>query len=115
MQFYGDTVKQMALKQFIPGSPLRTLCLLMAGQPADVFCNATTYSSLPGSFNISRQPAEVIYEFNNLCLKIVCFMQYLFLVLRLYSFSVANCDFLGISLFCPEHVAVRESYYKFYS
>ncbi|KAH7519625.1 hypothetical protein FEM48_Zijuj08G0057000 [Ziziphus jujuba var. spinosa] len=57
-KFYGDTVKQMALKQFIPGSPLRTLCLLMAGQPADVFCNATTYSSLPGSFNISRQPAE---------------------------------------------------------
>lgn len=63
MQFYGDTVKQMALKQFIAGSPLRTLCLLIAGQAADVFCNATPNSTLTGSFNISQQPGEVIYEF----------------------------------------------------
>lgn len=78
MQFYGDTVKQMALKQFIAGSPLRTLCLLIAGQPADVFCSATTNSSVPGSFNISQQPAEVIYKFNHLCLKRVCVMQCFF-------------------------------------
>ncbi|KAJ4953350.1 hypothetical protein NE237_030182 [Protea cynaroides] len=36
-QFYVDTVKQMAHHQIIAGSPLRTLCLLIAGQPADVF------------------------------------------------------------------------------
>ncbi|KAI4338469.1 hypothetical protein MLD38_023527 [Melastoma candidum] len=36
-QFYVDTVKQMALAQMVPGSPLRTLCLLIAGQPAEVF------------------------------------------------------------------------------
>ncbi|XP_043715640.1 protein transport protein SEC16A homolog isoform X2 [Telopea speciosissima] len=36
-QFYVDTVKQMAHNQLIAGSPLRTLCLLIAGQPADVF------------------------------------------------------------------------------
>lgn len=63
MQLYGDTVKQMALKQLVAGSPLRTLCLLIAGQPADVFCNATTNSSLPGSFNISQQPAGVMYNY----------------------------------------------------
>ncbi|XP_042509990.1 protein transport protein SEC16A homolog [Macadamia integrifolia] len=36
-QFYVDTVKQMAHHQLIAGTPLRTLCLLIAGQPADVF------------------------------------------------------------------------------
>ncbi|VAH99837.1 unnamed protein product [Triticum turgidum subsp. durum] len=36
-QFYADTVKKMAYCHFKSGSPLRTLCLLIAGQPADVF------------------------------------------------------------------------------
>ncbi|KAK1419057.1 hypothetical protein QVD17_28214 [Tagetes erecta] len=36
-QFYVDTVRNMALCQLVAGSPLRTLCLLIAGQPADVF------------------------------------------------------------------------------
>ncbi|CAN0842265.1 Protein transport protein SEC16B homolog [Linum grandiflorum] len=40
-QFYVDTVKQMALRQLLPGSPLRTLCLLIAGQPAEVFSSNT--------------------------------------------------------------------------
>ncbi|CAH8277946.1 unnamed protein product [Arabidopsis lyrata] len=44
-QFYVDTVKQMALRQLIPGSPLRTLCLLVAGQPAEV-CPAGSSSML---------------------------------------------------------------------
>ncbi|CAE6213970.1 unnamed protein product [Arabidopsis arenosa] len=44
-QFYVDTVKQMALCQLIPGSPLRTLCLLVAGQPAEV-CPAGSSSML---------------------------------------------------------------------
>ncbi|KAK9273755.1 hypothetical protein L1049_018565 [Liquidambar formosana] len=57
-QFYGDTVKQMALHQFVAGSPLRTLCLLIAGQPADVFTNVATSSSLPGDVNIFQQPIQ---------------------------------------------------------
>uniref|UniRef100_I1PHD8 Protein transport protein sec16 n=1 Tax=Oryza glaberrima TaxID=4538 RepID=I1PHD8_ORYGL len=36
-EFYVDTVKKMAYHHFVSGSPLRTLCLLIAGQPADVF------------------------------------------------------------------------------
>ncbi|ANM69872.1 RGPR-like protein [Arabidopsis thaliana] len=44
-QFYVDTVKQMALRQLIPGSPLRTLCLLVAGQPAEV-CPTGSSSSM---------------------------------------------------------------------
>lgn len=62
MQFYVDTVKQMALHQLVAGSPLRTLCLLIAGQPADVFySDSTTDSSLPGAVNMPQQPAQVIY------------------------------------------------------
>ncbi|XP_048230589.1 protein transport protein SEC16B homolog [Ricinus communis] len=49
-QFYVDTVKQMALRQLVAGSPLRTLCLLIAGQPADVFSADTRAdSSIPGA------------------------------------------------------------------
>ncbi|XP_022757013.1 protein transport protein SEC16A homolog isoform X2 [Durio zibethinus] len=47
-QFYGDTVKLMALKQLIAGSPLRTLCLLVGGRPADVFSTISPSSNLPG-------------------------------------------------------------------
>ncbi|XP_044485316.1 protein transport protein SEC16B homolog isoform X2 [Mangifera indica] len=58
-QFYVDTVKQMALCQLVAGSPLRTLCLLIAGQPADVFTSdVSANSGLPGAFNISQQPAQ---------------------------------------------------------
>ena len=60
MQFYVDTVKQMALRQLVAGSPLRTLCLLIAGQPADVFSADTmAYSGIPGAVNMSRQPTQV--------------------------------------------------------
>lgn len=59
MQFYGDTVKQMALKQLVAGSPLQTLCLLIAGQPADVFSNDTSSSIIPGSVNTFQQPLQV--------------------------------------------------------
>ncbi|KAK3195096.1 hypothetical protein Dsin_026406 [Dipteronia sinensis] len=54
-QFYGDTVKQMALKQLVAGSPMRTLCLLIAGQPADVFSNDAAYSIIPGSVYTFQQ------------------------------------------------------------
>jgi hypothetical protein len=60
MQFYVDTVKQMALRQLVAGSPLRTLCLLIAGQPAEVFSSYTTGDpGLPGDVNLHQQPAQV--------------------------------------------------------
>lgn len=61
LQFYVDTVKKMAHQQFVSGSPLRTLCLLIAGQPADVFSAGSSSSSLSGAANIYQQPTEVIY------------------------------------------------------
>ncbi|PON93029.1 COPII coat assembly protein, Sec [Trema orientale] len=58
-QFYVDTIKQMAIHQLVAGSPLRTLCLLIAGQPAEVFSvHTTTDSSLPGAVSVSQQPAQ---------------------------------------------------------
>ncbi|CAN4075996.1 unnamed protein product [Withania somnifera] len=57
-QFYGETVKQMALRQLVAGSPLRTLCLLIAGQPADVFSvDSTAQSGMP-VVNAVQQPAQ---------------------------------------------------------
>ncbi|XP_030469311.1 protein transport protein SEC16B homolog isoform X1 [Syzygium oleosum] len=57
-QFYVDTVKQMALVQMVPGSPLRTLCLLIAGQPAEVFSADTTPASAPVTTIMSQRPAQ---------------------------------------------------------
>ncbi|XP_023634978.1 protein transport protein SEC16B homolog isoform X2 [Capsella rubella] len=58
-QFYVETVKQMALRQLVPGSPLRTLCLLVAGQPAEVFSTGSTSDlSFPGSINVSPQQPQ---------------------------------------------------------
>nr|CAN66784.1 hypothetical protein VITISV_013511 [Vitis vinifera] len=58
-QFYVDTVKQMAIRQLVPGSPLRTLCLLIAGQPADVFStDSTTDVGIPGALIKSQQSAQ---------------------------------------------------------
>ncbi|CAI9095794.1 OLC1v1031809C1 [Oldenlandia corymbosa var. corymbosa] len=52
-QFYVETVTQMALKQLVPGSPLRTLCLLIAAQPAAVFtADDTAINSVPGGVAI---------------------------------------------------------------
>ena len=62
LQFYVDTIKQMAIRQLVAGSPLRTLCLLIAGQPAEVFSvGATTDSNLPGAVTMSQQPQQVRY------------------------------------------------------
>ena len=60
LQFYVDTVKQMALRQLIAGSPLRTLCLLIAGQPAEVFSTDTSISEHPGASNMAQQSSQVI-------------------------------------------------------
>ncbi|XP_008796939.2 protein transport protein SEC16B homolog isoform X1 [Phoenix dactylifera] len=57
-KFYVDTVKRMAHHQFISGSPLRTLCLLIAGQPADVFSAGSSSSSLYAAANLYQQLAE---------------------------------------------------------
>ncbi|KAG6472854.1 hypothetical protein ZIOFF_070332 [Zingiber officinale] len=46
-KFYVDTVKKMAQHQFAFGSPLRSLCLLIAGQPADVFSAKNAVNTLP--------------------------------------------------------------------
>lgn len=60
MQFYVETVKQMALCHLVPGSPLRTLCLLIAGQAADVFSTGSTaVGSMTGDVNMSQQPGQV--------------------------------------------------------
>ncbi|XP_076931869.1 protein transport protein SEC16B homolog [Bidens hawaiensis] len=52
-QFYVETIKKMALGQFVSGSPLRTLCLLIAGQPADVFAAEATTNG--GAVNMFQQ------------------------------------------------------------
>ncbi|XP_061341068.1 protein transport protein SEC16A homolog [Gastrolobium bilobum] len=59
-QFYVDTVKQMALRQLVAGSPLRTLCLLIAGQPAEVFSSHSSINGDPSAFNMPQQPAQMV-------------------------------------------------------
>ncbi|WVZ12619.1 hypothetical protein V8G54_017149 [Vigna mungo] len=58
-QFYVDTVKQMALRQLVAGSPLRTLCLLIAGQPAEVFSIDSSINGHPGASNMAQVSAQV--------------------------------------------------------
>ncbi|CAA7410815.1 unnamed protein product [Spirodela intermedia] len=58
-KFYVETVKQMAHRQFVSGSPLRTLCLLIAGQPADVFSTDNSISTLAGVKNVPQQPTQI--------------------------------------------------------
>ncbi|ERN14089.1 protein transport protein SEC16A homolog isoform X1 [Amborella trichopoda] len=58
-KFYVDTVKQMAHRQFISGSPLRTLCLLIAGQQYDVFSSESeVISSHPSLGTTTQHPAK---------------------------------------------------------
>uniref|UniRef100_A0A7N0U0X0 Protein transport protein sec16 n=1 Tax=Kalanchoe fedtschenkoi TaxID=63787 RepID=A0A7N0U0X0_KALFE len=58
-QFYVDAVRQMALRQLVPGSPMRTLCLLIAGQPQAVFAsdNEGAYSDAMNMYQ--QQSAQV--------------------------------------------------------
>lgn len=59
-KFYVDTVKQMAERLLVCGSPLRTLCLLIAGQPADVFlAEGSTNGGYFGTANGYGQPSEI--------------------------------------------------------
>ncbi|RHN53751.1 putative COPII coat assembly protein, Sec16 [Medicago truncatula] len=58
-QFYVDTVRQMALRQLVAGSPLRTLCLLIAGRPNDVFpTEETSISGHPGAVGMPQQSEQ---------------------------------------------------------
>jgi hypothetical membrane protein len=68
-----DTVKKMAHSHFVSGSPLRTLCLLIAGQPADVF---SVENNVNSDYGTSHQPMEVLAQ--------------------LTSFSVLRCLFFTI-------------------
>lgn len=53
-------MKQLALRQLVAGSPLRTLCLLIAGQPAEVFAAETAGGgAISGAVNMSQQSAHV--------------------------------------------------------
>lgn len=57
-QFYVDTVKQMAVSQLAVGSPLRTLCLLIAKKPEEVFSNnILAGGNMHGAMHMP-QPAE---------------------------------------------------------
>ncbi|KAJ8775301.1 hypothetical protein K2173_020305 [Erythroxylum novogranatense] len=59
-QFYVDTVKQMAVHQLVSGSPLRTLCLLIAGTPADVFAvDSIVGSVIPGAVHMTPQSVQL--------------------------------------------------------
>ncbi|KAL3645591.1 hypothetical protein CASFOL_010771 [Castilleja foliolosa] len=58
-QFYVETIKKMALTQFVEGSPLRTLCLLIAGQPAEVFsAGSTAIGNMGAPVNMHQQRAQ---------------------------------------------------------
>ncbi|XP_006656547.1 protein transport protein SEC16B homolog [Oryza brachyantha] len=59
-KFYVDTVKKMAYHHFVSGSPLRTLCLLIAGQPADVFNVENPVDSNYGKLHIPQQSVESV-------------------------------------------------------
>ncbi|KAJ3672644.1 hypothetical protein LUZ60_007365 [Juncus effusus] len=61
--FYAETVKKMAHRQFVLGSPLRTLCLLIAGQPADVFSTDNPSQSALGTPKYAVSNAPQSFEF----------------------------------------------------
>lgn len=62
MQLFCDTVTEMARRQFVAGSPLRTLSLLLAGQPAEVFAapRAQTGSPMGGTAAASDESQVLI-------------------------------------------------------
>ncbi|KAG9444336.1 hypothetical protein H6P81_015676 [Aristolochia fimbriata] len=59
-QAYIDTLKQMSHRQLVPGTPLRTLFLLIAGQPGDVFsANTSVNAHLQGAVAPSQQSTQM--------------------------------------------------------
>uniref|UniRef100_A0A0D9WKV1 Protein transport protein sec16 n=1 Tax=Leersia perrieri TaxID=77586 RepID=A0A0D9WKV1_9ORYZ len=59
-KFYEDTVKKMAYHHFVSGSPLRTLCLLIAGQPADVFNVENPIDGNYGNLHMPQRSVEAV-------------------------------------------------------
>ncbi|XP_024391506.1 protein transport protein SEC16A homolog [Physcomitrium patens] len=59
-KLFCDTVTEMARRQFVAGSPLRTLSLLLAGQPAEVFAapRAQTGSPMGGTAAASDESQD---------------------------------------------------------
>ncbi len=89
VQFYTETATEMAKAQFVEGSPLRTLCLLLAGQPADVFSG----TSLPGA----KHTMDTTGSSNNLsqvCMSLIIAAAAVFL----YYYLSFSC---GDSFFAP--------------
>ncbi|XP_068658655.1 protein transport protein SEC16A homolog isoform X2 [Aristolochia californica] len=59
-QAYIDTLRQMSHRQLVPGSPLRTLFLLIAGQPGDVFSAITSVNAhLQGAVAPSQHSTQM--------------------------------------------------------
>ncbi|CAM8910974.1 unnamed protein product [Rhodiola kirilowii] len=65
-QFYNETMKEMALQQFVAGSPLRTLYLLIAGKPNDAFSNINPNIPVPGILNGMQPCLQVQFGSNPL-------------------------------------------------
>ncbi|GMH26647.1 hypothetical protein Nepgr_028490 [Nepenthes gracilis] len=66
-QFYVNTVKKMATSHLVAGLPLRTLCLLIAKKPEDVFStNIVGGFGLPGSVHMSPQTVQQFVGYNML-------------------------------------------------
>lgn len=62
-QFYADTVKQMAISQLAIGSPLRTLCLLIAKKPEEVFSNnSMAADNMPGNVHMPQLAQNAGYS-----------------------------------------------------
>lgn len=60
-EFYFDTVKLMAHRQLVWGSPLRTLCLLIAMKPADVFSGDNSSNASPlTTIKLCQQPTQFV-------------------------------------------------------
>lgn len=85
----------MALLQLTAGSPLRTLCLLIAGQPADVFNpESAAPSGMPIAANVAQQPAQVcVYSSITAVIFLAC---WLYLSASTYFYMIFLSPWNGI-------------------
>lgn len=69
VQFFCDTVTEMARRHFVSGSPLRTLSLLLAGQPAEVFAASSLQLGNPmgGAVAASDQSQVTAHSYVLMC------------------------------------------------
>lgn len=71
MQYFCDTVTEMARRQFVSGFPLRTLSLLLAGQPAEVFATPSLQSGNPMD-GVSGNQSQVLSLSHILAILVCC-------------------------------------------